>query len=64
MRDVEQFFSMYTEYKLRKLFRDYTQRSFYKNWANWCFRRSGNAVYEFDKGYDEDFGKRRVGGLI
>lgn len=54
----EQFHSMYTQYKLRKLFLDYTNRAIYKSWNNWCFKVSGNAIYYFEKGYDEDYVKR------
>ena len=52
----EQFFSMYTQYYLRKVLRDYTHRAIYKHWNNWCFK-GGRGLYCFDKGYDEDYAK-------
>lgn len=55
----EQFFSMYTQYCLRKILRDYTHRGIYKHWNNWCFK-GGRGLYCFDKGYDEDYAKYKM----
>ena len=56
---VEQFHSMYTEWWLRKGFRNHIHRNVYKHWNNWCFRGS-NGLYCFDKGYDEDYAKNNI----
>ena len=55
----EQFHSMYTmSVWFRKIFRDFTHRAVYKHWNGWCFRM--NSLYCFDKGYDEDYAKRKI----
>ena len=52
----EQFHSMYTQWWLRKILRDYTHRNYYKHWNSWCCR-GGRGLYCFDKGYDENYAK-------
>lgn len=59
MRSKEQFHSMYNNWQLRKVFRDFTHRPVYKHWNNWCFKCS-NGLYCFDKGYDEDYAKYNI----
>lgn len=51
----EQFHSMYTQWWMRKVFRDYTYRSWYKHWNGWCCKKNGK--YCFEKGYNEDYVK-------
>lgn len=55
----QQFYQRYKYYHTSKVILDFTHRSTYNHWNNWCFK-GGRGLYCLDKGYDEDYAKYHI----